>query len=164
MEEPPKKFFRLGVGLSVRLKYAYIIKCTGFKKDEAGNVTEVYAEYIPESRSGNDTSGINVKGTIHWVSVQHALTAEVRLYDRLFKVENPANEEGDFKDYINPDSLQILPNVFIEPDLGKAVAGEPYQFLRKGYFCLDKNSTEGKLVFNRTVGLKDTWAKEVKKG
>jgi len=164
MENPPKKFFRLGVGLTVRLKYAYIIKCTGFKKDEAGNVTEVYAEYIPESRSGNDTSGINVKGTIHWVSVPDALTAEVRLYDRLFKVENPSNEEGDFKDYINGDSLQVLPKIFIEPELGKAVAGEPYQFLRKGYFCLDQNSTAQKLVFNRTVGLKDTWAKEAKKG
>ncbi|MDB5247101.1 MAG: glutamine--tRNA ligase/YqeY domain fusion protein [Segetibacter sp.] len=164
MEEPPKKFFRLGVGLQVRLKNAYIVKCTGFRKDEAGNVTEVHAEYIPESKSGNDTSGINVKGTIHWVSVPHALTAEVRLYDRLFKVEDPSNEEGNFKEYINPHSLQILPKVFIEPALAKAVPGEPYQFLRKGYFCLDVNSTEDKLVFNRTVGLKDTWAKEVKKG
>jgi glutaminyl-tRNA synthetase len=163
MEAPPKKFFRLGVGLSVRLKYAYIIKCTGFKKDEAGNVTEVYAEYIPESKSGHDTSGIQVKGTIHWVSVQDALSAEVRLYDRLFKVENPSNEEGDFKEYINSDSLQVLSNVFIEPDLGKAIAGEPYQFLRKGYFCLDQNNSQDKLIFIRTVGLKDTWAKEVKK-
>ena len=164
MENPPKKFFRLGVGLSVRLKYAYIVKCTGFKKDEAGNVTEVYAEYITESRSGTDISGISVKGTIHWVSVPHALTAEVRLYDRLFRVEDPLNETGDFKDYINPDSLQILPNVYIEPALGEALPNERYQFLRKGYFCVDENSTKGKLVFNRTVGLKDTWAKEVKKG
>lgn len=163
MEEPPKKFFRLGVGLTVRLKSAYIIKCTGFKKDEAGNITEVHAEYLSESKSGNDTSGINVKGTIHWVSVPHALTAEVRLYDRLFRVENPSNEEGDFKDYINPYSLQVLPKVFIEPDLAKAIPGEPYQFLRKGYFCLDENSTPEKLFFNRTVGLKDTWAKEAKK-
>jgi glutaminyl-tRNA synthetase len=164
METPPKKFFRLGVGLSVRLKYAYIIKCTGFQKDDAGNVTEVYAEYIPESRSGSDTTGINVKGTIHWVNAKDALTAEVRLYDRLFRVENPSIEEGDFKEYINPESLQILPKVIIEPALSKAVAGEAYQFLRKGYFCLDENSSEDKLVFNRTVGLKDTWAKEVKKG
>jgi len=163
MEEPPKKFFRLGVGLQVRLKHAYIIKCTGFKKDEAGSVTEVYAEYLPESKSGNDTSGINVKGTIHWVSVPHALTAEVRLYDRLFKVENPSVEEGDFKDYINPGSLQVLQNVFIEPSLASATPGERYQFLRKGYFCLDDSSTKDHLVFNRTVGLKDTWAKEVKK-
>ena len=164
MEEPPKKFFRLGVGLMVRLKHAYIVKCTGFKKDEAGNVTEVYAEYIPESKSGSDTSGINVKGTIHWVSVPHAATAEVRLYDRLFKVENPANEEGDFKDYINPDSLQVLQKVYIESALTEAKPAERYQFLRKGYFCLDQDSTADNLVFNRTVGLKDTWAKEVKKG
>ncbi|HSU51104.1 MAG TPA: glutamine--tRNA ligase/YqeY domain fusion protein [Segetibacter sp.] len=164
MEEPPKKFFRLGVGLTVRLKYAYIVKCTGFKKDDAGNVTEVFAEYVPASRSGSDTSGINVKGTIHWVDVKSAVTAEVRLYDRLFKVENPSNEEGDFKEYINPESLQVLSKVFIEPGLANAVAGESYQFLRKGYFCLDQNSTKEKLVFNRTVSLKDTWAKEVKKG
>jgi glutaminyl-tRNA synthetase len=164
MEEPPKKFFRLGVGLTVRLKYAYIVKCTGFKKDDVGNVTEVFAEYIPASRSGSDTSGINVKGTIHWVDVRSALTAEVRLYDRLFRVENPSNEEGDFKEYINPESLQVLSKVFIEPDLGNAVPGESYQFLRKGYFCLDQNSTKDKPVFNRTVSLKDTWAKEVKKG
>ncbi|MEJ7681822.1 MAG: glutamine--tRNA ligase/YqeY domain fusion protein [Segetibacter sp.] len=163
MENPPKKFFRLGVGLTVRLKYAYIVKCTGYKKDEAGNVTEVYAEYLRESRSGSDNSGMTVKGTIHWVSVPHALIAEVRLYDRLFNVENPSAEEGDFKEYINPDSLQVLPKVFIEAALEGALPGEPYQFLRKGYFCLDQSSTEDKLVFNRTVGLKDTWAKEVKK-
>jgi len=163
MENPPKKFFRLGVGLAVRLKYAYIVKCTGFKKDQAGNVTEVYAEYMPESRSGSDNSGMTVKGTIHWVSVPHALIAEVRLYDRLFKVEDPANEEGDFKEYINPDSLQILPKAFIEPALARALPGEKYQFLRKGYFCVDETSRKDKLVFNRTVGLKDTWAKEVKK-
>jgi glutaminyl-tRNA synthetase len=164
MENPPKKFFRLGVGLQVRLKHAYIITCTGYKKNEAGMVTEVYADYIAESKSGSDTSGINVKGTIHWVSTQHALTAEVRLYDRLFKVENPSNEEGDFKDYINADSLQVIGNVYIEPALAEAKKGQAYQFLRKGYFCLDENSTDSKLVFNRTVSLKDTWAKEVKKG
>jgi glutaminyl-tRNA synthetase len=164
MEDPPKKFFRLGVGLKVRLKHAYIVECTGFKKDAGGNVTEVYATYIAESKSGHDTSGINVKGTIHWVSVQHAKTAEVRLYDRLFKVEDPGSEEGDFKDYINPDSLQILKEAFIEPELSKASSKERYQFLRKGYFCLDQESTKEKLVFNRTVTLKDTWAKEVKKG
>ncbi len=163
MEDPPKKFFRLGIGLTVRLKYAYIIKCTGFKKDEAGNVTEVYAEYLSESRSGGDNSGMTVKGTIHWVSIPHALAAEVRLYDRLFKVEDPSNEEGDFKEYINPDSLQVLAEVFIEPSLGEAKSGERYQFLRKGYFCVDETSTTNKIVFNRTVSLKDTWAKEVKK-
>jgi len=163
MENPPKKFFRLGVGLSVRLKYAYIVKCTGYKKDESGNVTEVHAEYLPETRSGGENSGMSVKGTIHWISVRDALTAEVRLYDRLFKVENPSEEEGDFKEYINPDSLQVLPNVFIEPALAEAQTGERYQFLRKGYFCVNESSTKDKLVFNRTVGLKDTWAKEVKK-
>ena len=163
MEEPPKKFFRLGVGLTVRLKYAYIVKCTGFNKDDTGKVAEVFAEYVPESKSGNDTSGINVKGTIHWVSVPEALTAEVRLYDRLFKVEDPANEDGNFKDHINPNSLEVLPHVFIEPALSEAKPGMPYQFLRKGYFCLDENSKDGQLVFNRTVSLKDTWAKEVKK-
>lgn len=163
MENPSKKFFRLGVGLAVRLKSAYIIKCTGFKKDDSGNITEVYAEYLPESKSGNDTSGLNVKGTIHWVSVPHAKTAEVRLYDRLFKVEDVGNAEGDFKMYINPESLQVLHNVYIEPALAKATHEERYQFIRKGYFCLDEDSTPEKLVFNRTVSLKDTWAKEVKK-
>ena len=157
MEEPPKKFFRLGVGLMVRLKSAYIVKCESFVKDADGNVTEIHCTYIPESKSQNDTSGIHVKGTIHWVSVQHAKTAEVRLYDRLFKVEDPQNEDGDFKEYINPDSLQVLPNVYIEADLATAVPGKGYQFMRKGYFTLDKNSTADKLVFNRTVTLKDSW-------
>ena len=147
----------------VRLKGAYIIKCEDFKKDADGNVTEIHCTYIPESRSGNDTSGINVKGTIHWVSVAHAKTAEVRLYDRLFKVEDPSSEEGDFKSYINPNSMHILPAVYIEPALADAKAGEHFQFLRKGYFCVDTTSTPGHLVFNRTVGLKDTWAKEAKK-
>jgi glutaminyl-tRNA synthetase len=164
MEEPSKKFFRLGPGLVVRLKHAYIVKCTDFKKDENGNVTEIYAEYYPESKSGSDTSGIVAKGTIHWVSVLHALSAEVRLYDRLFRVENPNNEEGDFKDYINPESLKVLPSVYIEPALREAKFDERYQFLRKGYFCLDEDSWGGRIVFNRTVTLKDTWAKEVKKG
>lgn len=164
MENPPKKFFRLGVGLMVRLKGAYIVKCEDFKKDANGNVTEIYCTYIPESRSQNDTSGISVKGTIHWISVPHAKTAEVRLYDRLFKVEDPSSEEGDFKDYINPDSMQVLPSVYIEPSLASAKPGERFQFLRKGYFCVDTDSTADKLVFNRTVGLKDTWAKESKKG
>jgi len=160
MEEPPKKFFRLAVGNMVRLKSAYIVKCEGFKKDGAGNITEIYCTHIPESRSGNDTSGINVKGTIHWVSVPHAKTAEVRLYDRLFQVEDPSNEDGDFKEYINPNSLHILPNAYIEPDLATAVPGKGYQFIRKGYFTLDKNSTPDKLVFNRTVTLKDGWVKK----
>lgn len=164
MENPPKKFFRLGVGLMARLKGAYIVKCEDFKKDENGNVTEIYCTYIPESKSGNDTSGIHVKGTIHWVSVPFAKTAEVRLYDRLFKVENPAMEEGDFKEYINENSLQVLPNVFIEPSLADAKPGEHFQFLRKGYFCADTDSTQEHLIFNRAVTLKDGWAKELRKG
>jgi len=163
MENPAKKFFRLGPGLMVRLKNAYIVKCEGFKKDAEGNISEVHCTYIPESKSGNDTSNLHVKGTIHWVSVPHAKTAEVRLYDRLFKVEDPSNEEGDFKDYINPDSLTVLPNVYIEPSLASAKPGDRFQFLRKGYFCADTESTDGKIIFNRTVTLKDTWAKEVKK-
>lgn len=164
MENAPKKFFRLAPGLMVRLKHAYIVKCEDYKKDEAGNVTEIYCSYIPESKSGQDTSGINVKGTIHWVSMPHAKTAEVRLYDRFFKVENPASEEGDFKDYINPNSLEVLPAAFVEPSLMDAQPGERFQFLRKGYFCADTSSQPGKPVFNRTVTLKDAWAKEVKKG
>lgn len=164
MEEPPKKFFRLGPGLIVRLKGAYIIKCEGFKKDDAGNVSEIYCSYLPESKSGHDMSEMKVKGTIHWVSVPHAKTAEVRMYDRLFKVEDPSNEAGDFKDYINPDSMQIIPSAYIEPALANAKPQERFQFMRKGYFCVDTDSTEHKLVFNRTVTLKDAWAKEAKKG
>jgi glutaminyl-tRNA synthetase len=164
MEEPAKKWFRLAPGAMVRLKSAYIVKCEGFVKDNEGNVTEVHCTYIPGSKSGGDTTGISVKGTIHWVSVAHALQAEVRLYDRLFKVENPAQEEGDFKDYINPGSLQVIQRAFVEPSLKNAVNGTSYQFIRKGYFCVDKESVADKLVFNRTVSLKDAWAREVKKG
>ncbi|MBK7434974.1 MAG: glutamine--tRNA ligase/YqeY domain fusion protein [Chitinophagaceae bacterium] len=164
MEVPAKKWFRLAPGSLVRLKSAYIVKCEGFDKDDSGQITEIRCTYIPESRSGNDTSGINVKGTIHWVSVPHAISAEIRLYDRLFKVEDPSSEEGDFKDYINPDSLQIIPNAMVEPSLANATADTRYQFIRKGYFCMDKDSTADHLVFNRTVTLKDAWAKETKKG
>lgn len=163
MEEAPKKYFRLAPGNLVRLKNAYIVKCEGCKKNADGNVIEVHCSYIPESKSGNDTSGLNVKGTIHWVSVPHAATAEVRIYDRLFRVENPSNEDGDFKEYINPDSLQVLPSVYIEPSLLTAQPGERFQFMRKGYFCVDTDSTNSKLIFNRTVSLKDAWAKEQKK-
>jgi glutaminyl-tRNA synthetase len=162
MEEPAKKWFRLAPGASVRLKSAYIITCDSFLKDDAGNITEIHCTYHPDSKSGSDTSGIAVKGTIHWVSAAHATPAEIRLYDRLFKVENPSSEEGDFKDYINPDSLHIVQG-FIEPSLMSATPEQRYQFLRKGYFCLDKDSTPEHLVFNRTVTLKDAWAKEVKK-
>lgn len=163
MEAPPKKYFRLFPGGMVRLKHAYIIRCDEVIKDESGNVTELRCTYIPESKSGSDTSGINVKGTLHWVEVTNAVTAEVRLYDRLFKVEDPSNEEGDFKDYINPDSLQTVTTVYAEPALKNAKLDERYQFLRKGYFVLDNKDTYARLVFNRTVTLKDAWAKEQKK-
>ena len=163
MEEPSKKYFRLGPGLMVRLKHAYIVRCDSFVKDESGNVSEVHCTYIPESRSGTDTSGIHVKGTIHWVCAKSAQTAEIRLYDRLFRVEDPSNEDGDFKDYINPDSLTVISNAFVEPDLMNAEASRGYQFIRKGYFSLDSDSRPGKPVFNRTVTLKDTWAKESQK-
>lgn len=159
MEVPAKKWFRLAPGAMVRLKNAYIIQCDSFEKDEAGNITTIRCSYIPESRSGNDTSGINVKGTIHWVSVQHAIKAEVRLYDRLFKVEDPAAEE-DFRQLINPGSLQIIPEAYLEPSLADFNETDSYQFIRKGYFCLDKKlSSPGKPIFNRTVTLKDNWAK-----
>jgi glutaminyl-tRNA synthetase len=162
MENPGKKYFRLGPGLMVRLKSAYIIKCETYKKDSEGRITEIHCTYIPESKSGHDTSGINVKGTIHWVSVSHAITCELRLYDRLFHSENPAVEEGDFKDYINPDSLKVVSNAFAEPYLKIAKTGDKFQFIRKGYFCLDRDSKDGKLIFNRTVTLKDSWAKQQK--
>ena len=163
MEEPTKKYFRLGPGLMVRLKNAYIIQCDSFVKDATGRVSEIHCTYIPESKSGSDTSGIHVKGTIHWVSVAGAKTAEIRLYDRLFRVEDPSNEEGDFKEYINPDSLSVIKNAFIEPDLANAKPGFGYQFIRKGYFSLDIDSSPDHLVFNRTVTLKDAWAKEISK-
>jgi glutaminyl-tRNA synthetase len=163
MENPPKKYFRLFPGSMVRLKYAYIIRCNEVIKDENGTITELRCTYFPESKSGQDTSGINVKGTLHWVSATNNVTAEVRLYDRLFKVENPAAEEGDFKSYINPDSLQVIQTVYAEPALMNAKLNERYQFLRKGYFTLDNKESYHRLVFNRTVTLKDAWAKEQKK-
>ena len=163
MEVPAKKWFRLAPGAMVRLKSAYIIKCENFSKDADGNITEIHCTHFPESKSGSDSSNMHVKGTIHWVSAAHAATAEVRLYDRLFKSENPAAEEGDFKDHINPDSLHIIQQAFIEPSLKTASLNERFQFIRKGYFCIDKDSTADHLVFNRTVTLKDAWTKEVKK-
>ena len=163
MEVPAKKYFRLFPGGMVRLKGAYIIRCDEVLKDGTGNVVELRCSYIPESKSGSDTSGVNVKGTIHWVSVKQAVTAEVRLYERLFTEENVGEAEGDFKNYINPNSLKVMDAVYMEPVLQKATFDERYQFIRKGFFCLDKDSSEDKMVFNRTVGLKDTWAKEVKK-
>ena len=163
MEEPSKKYFRLAPGAMVRLKSAYIVQCNGFEKDDNGIITAVLCTYIPSSKSGHDTSDIKVKGTIHWVSVAHALKVEIRLYDRLLQVENAAAEEGDFMDYINPASLQIRSNVYLEPSLQAAAVEQSFQFIRKGYFCIDKDSTADKLIFNRTVTLKDAWAKEVKK-
>ena len=163
MEEAAKKWFRLAPGALVRLKSAYIIQCNDFVKDADGNISEIHATYIPESKSGADTSEIKVKGTIHWLSIPHALQAEIRLYDRLFNAENPSQEEGDFKEYINADSLQIITKAYVEPSLSNSEVGNHFQFIRKGYFCLDKQSTKEKLVFNRTVSLKDAWAKEVKK-
>jgi glutaminyl-tRNA synthetase len=163
MEIPAKKWFRLAPGSMVRLKNAYIVRCDDFSKDEHGMVTEIHCSYIPESKSGQDSSGINVKGTIHWVSVATAISAEVRLYDRLFNVEDPA-AEGDFKDYLNPASLEIVSKAQMEPSLADAITGEHFQFIRKGYFALDeKLSKPGHPVFNRTVTLKDGWAKESKK-
>jgi glutaminyl-tRNA synthetase len=164
MESPPKKYFRLAPGQMVRLKSAYIIKCDEVIKDEKGNITELHCTYVPESRSGSDTSGIHVKGTLHWVSVKHAITLEVRQYDRLFKVEDPSSEEGDFKEYINPDSLTIVKGAFAEPDLKNARFEDRYQFIRKGYFTLDKDSSASGMVFNRTVGLKDSWKSQGTKG
>ena len=157
MEEPAKKWFRLAPGAMVRLKHAYIVKCEDFKKDADGNVTEIHCTYIPESKSGEDTSGINVKGTIHWVSAAHAKTAEVRLYDRLFSVESPDSEEGDFKEYLNPTSVEVIKNAYIEPYLAHAEQGVGYQFIRKGYFVVDKDSSPDQLIFNRTVSLKEAW-------
>ena len=161
MENPPKKFFRLSPDKEVRLKAAYIIKCTGVKKDDEGNIVEIYCEYDPTSRSGMPGSERKVKGTLQWVSASHCKDAEVRLYDRLFMVENPAEEkEKDFRELLNPESLKVVDNVKIEPYLAEtAKVGNHYQFQRIGYFTVDPDSTESKLVFNRTISLKDSWAK-----
>lgn len=163
MENPPKKYFRLAPGQIVRLKSAYIIRCENVIKNEDGSVKELHCTYIPESKSGSDTSGLKVQGTLHWVNAADAVEVEVREYDRLFRVENPAAEEGDFKEYINPASLNIVTG-YAEPSLKEAKAEDRFQFIRKGYYCLDKESTPGRMVFNRTVTLKDAWAKESKKG
>ena len=163
MENPPKKFFRLSPGQKVRLKSAYIIQCDEVVKDARGQVTELRCSYLPESKSGGAQSNIKVQATIHWVSIVHAITAELRLYDRLFRVEDPANEDGDFKEYINPDSLQVISAAYAEPALRHARFNEHYQFLRKGYYYLDKDSSEEKMVFNRTSTLRDNWVKEQKK-
>ncbi|MEM9833972.1 MAG: glutamine--tRNA ligase/YqeY domain fusion protein [Bacteroidota bacterium] len=170
MEDPPKKFFRLGPGREVRLKGAYIIHCESFEKDEAtGEVTTICATYDPATKSGEDTSGKKVKGTIHWVSVPHAVTAEVRLYDRLFLDPEPTDHKDkesepiDYRQFINPDSLVMLDKVQVETSLQAAQPFERFQFMRKGYFCVDPDSSEGKLIFNQTVTLRDSWAKKNKK-
>ena len=164
MENPPKKFFRMSPDKEVRLKGAYIVKCTGVKKNDAGEIEEIYAEYDPETRSGLPGADRKVKGTLHWVSAPTAVKAEIRDYDRLFSVENPSAEEGDFRDLLNPDSLKVRENAMIEPWLAERLkAGDNYQFVRLGYYVVDPDSTPEHPVFNKTVGLKDTWAKEMKK-
>ena len=161
MEDAPKKFFRMVPGKEVRLKNAYIVKCTGCKKAADGTIEEVYAEYDPASKSGMEGANRKVKGTLHWVSVAHSVPAEVRLYDRLFNVENPSADERDFRELLNPDSLKVLTNCYVEKFAAENPTGNRYlQFQRTGYFTADKHSTPDHLVFNRTVGLKDTWAKQ----
>ncbi|MBD5311919.1 MAG: glutamine--tRNA ligase/YqeY domain fusion protein [Bacteroides sp.] len=164
MENPPKKFFRLSPDKEVRLKGAYIIKCTGIKKNDAGEIEEIYAIYDPDSKSGMPGSDRKVKGTLHWVSVPTAVRAEVRDYDRLFAVPDPSSYDGDFRDVLNPESLIVRDNVMLEPWLAeRAQPGEHYQFQRLGYYTVDPDSTPEHLVFNKTIGLRDTWAKEMKK-
>jgi glutaminyl-tRNA synthetase len=160
MENPPKKFFRLSPGNEVRLRYAYIIKCEEVIKDENGNTIELKCSFDPETKSGS-SSQRKVKGTIHWVSANQAINSEVRLYDRLFIAEDPeADPEKDFKEFINPDSLEIIKTAKLEPGLKDSLPGDRFQFERLGYFCVDsKDSKPGNLVFNRTVTLRDTWAK-----
>ncbi len=162
MENPPKKFFRLAPGREVRLKHAYYVTCTDVVKDENGNIKEIHCVYDPESKGGWTKDGRKVKGTLHWVSARHCLTAEVRLYEHLFTKENP-DEDEDFLKNINPNSLIVFNNCMIEPSLNDAKVGDKFQFLRKGYFCVDKSSKDNHLVFNRIVTLKDTWAKLAKK-
>ncbi len=160
-EDPPKQYFRLSPGKEVRLRYAYFITCTGVVKNDKGEVVEVHCTYDPATRGGNAPDGRKVKSTIHWVSAAHAIEAEVRLYDNLFSVENPnAVPEGqDFTVNLNPHSLEVVPNAKLEPGLRGAAVGSRYQFERLGYFCVDKDSNAEKLVFNRTVALRDAWAK-----
>ncbi len=162
MEDPPRKFFRLGIGREVRLRYAYYITCVDVVKDDAGEVVEVHCTYDPETRGGDSPDGRKVKGTIHWVSAQHAVEAQVRVYDHLFMAEDPlqAGEGGDWKENLNPDSLEVLDGCKLEPALGGSVAGDNCQFERHGYFCVDPvDSAPGNLVFNRTASLRDTWAR-----
>ncbi len=161
MEDAPKKFFRLSVDREVRLKNAYIIKCTGIKKNDAGEIEEIYAEYDPTSKSGMEGANRKVKGTLHWVSAEHCLQAEVRIYDRLFSVENPSIDERDFRELLNPESLKVLQKCYVEKYLAEKQAGDYLQFQRIGYFTPDPDSKPDHLIFNKTVGLKDTWAKKI---
>lgn len=157
-EEPPSKFYRLAPGREVRLRYGYFIRCNSVVKDADGQVTELHCTYDPETRGGNAPDGRKVKATLHWVSASHAIPAEIRLYDRLFTVENP-DEGDDFRAFLNPDSLTVLPDAMLEPSLAQAAPGERFQFERQGYFAVDPDSTTEKKVFNLTVSLKDSWAK-----
>ena len=159
MEEAPKKFFRMTPGKEVRLKNAYIVMCTGCKKNADGEVEEIYAEYDPESKSGKEGANRKVKGTLHWVSADHCEQAEVRVYDRLFNVEDPSADERDFRELLNPDSLRVLDTCYVEPYAAERKPGEYLQFQRIGYFMADLDSTREHLVFNKTASLKDTWAK-----
>ena len=160
-EDPPKKFFRLAPGREVRLRYAYFITCVDVVKDESGQVVELCCTYDPDTRGGSAPDGRKVKGTLHWVSASHAVKAEVRLYDRLFLNENPDDvEEGQgFTSNLNPHSLQVLTDALVEPSLAGAEVGSKFQFERKGYFCVDPDSSADHLVFNQTVSLRDSWAK-----
>ncbi|MBC7848668.1 MAG: glutamine--tRNA ligase/YqeY domain fusion protein [Chitinophagaceae bacterium] len=161
LENPPKKFFRLSPGNKVRLKSAYIIQCDEVIKTSDGSIKELHCTYLSNSKSGEDVSGVKVQGTFHWVNAADAVEVEVREYDRLFRVEDPTDEEGDFKEYINPNSLNVVTG-YAEPIIRDASATDRFQFLRKGYYCLDRESKSSKMVFNRTVTLKDGWAKEVR--
>jgi len=165
-EDPPRKFHRLAPGVEVRLRYGYLITCVDFIKDEHGEVVEIHCTYDPETRGGYAPDGRKVRGTLHWVSTQHALDVEVRLYDRLFMVENPLQvpDDHDFTEHLNPHSLTVLPHCKAEPGLGSVQPGERFQFERRGYFCVDLDSTHDALVFNRTIALRDSWARINKQG
>ena len=164
MEQAPPKYFRMTIGADVRLKHAYILHCTGIDKNQDGEITTIYTTYYSDSKSGEDVSGIKPKGTLHWVDADNAVPCEVRMYDRLFTVADPtADDSKDFLEYYNQDSLKVIKNALMEKSLSESKPGTQYQFLRQGYFCTDIDSAEGKIVFNQTVGLKDSFSKEVKK-
>lgn len=159
MEIPPPKYFRLSPGGMARLKAAYIIRCDEVVKNEDGSILHLLCSYFPESKSGSDKSGLKVKTTIHWIECQHALKAEIRLYEKLFEVKEPAGSDEDFRTLLHPNSLEVIEGAWIEPSLANAEIHQSYQFMRTGYFCLDKDSTKDHLIFNRTATLKETWLK-----